>query len=164
MCQKLLVGIALLLAVSGCVGNRRLEMLSPQEREALKDYRSKRARELRQKPTCIAPGWQREVPEPASEDAGASFKLPETHAGTIVTASGHVVPVVSFELLRLDDTPLGSYGANVGGGYATGRLPLFVALDRKFPKLWGIQCGLFAGYDVDAGEGVFGLHVIGIRW
>jgi len=137
-----------------------MHMLSPEEHRVIESYR---ARDRKDSPSKLraTPGW---IDETGGSRQGASFVLPEAHAGTVIDSDFESLPALSFEFFRVEIPRAGNFSLSPGAAYLDGRSKLFVALDRKFPSLCGIEAGPFASYDPIDKDVSFGLHVVGLRW
>jgi len=139
--------------------------LSPEEQRVILDRREtlKKGKDAPES-FRATPGW-RDDPDPeGGSDSGASFSLPEGHAGMLIGTRGEALPAASFEFFRAEIPNLGSFSLTPGAAHTDNATALFVAVDRKLPALYGIEVGPFVAYDVEHGGTIWGIHVIGIRW
>lgn len=160
--------VILFVFIGGCVGNHRLYMLSPEERNLIERYRKERKKEKASDDIQIFFGWEEPKSLKSSENSARDvfLKIPEYHAGSIVDTKEGAMPAFSFEFLNIETSSLGSYSLNMGVGYKSEIMPIFIALDRKFPEFYGIEAGIFIGYDSTGRhkDMIYGVHLIGIRW
>jgi len=154
------------LLLSGCIGNRKVHLLTPKEQRVIQEHREKTSKDAAP-PTALrlSPGWVAD--EPATErgsDEGASLVVPEAHAGALYTHRQDALATASFEFFRVEIPEIGKFSLAPGLAYSENRTALFVALDREFPTLLGIEMGPFVGYEMEERGVICGFHIIGLRW